>query len=773
MDISNATAKAEPTSTCGSCAGHSAPAALPAAPGENTTRFHIATMDCAAEESEIRRAVDPIAGIRNLRFDLGRRLLDLSGTLQAVTQAEAAMRRIGFDPQPVAAAAEPAAAAGTAADSPAGPAPFGAGLWRLIAALLLALGAEALAFFAPDLLPWRAATMALAFTAIALAGLGTYKKGLAALRAGRLNINALMTVAVTGAFAIGQWPEAAMVMALYAIAELIEARAVDRARNAIRSLLALAPEDADVRQPDGSWSRVATTLVPVGASVRIRPGERVPLDGSVTEGRSAVDQAPVTGESIPVDKGPGDQVYAGTINQDSALEIRVTAPASDSTLARIIHAVEQAQGSRAPTQRFVDRFAAVYTPAVFGLAVALVMLAPTLAGWTWMQAIYKALVLLVIACPCALVISTPVTVVSGLAAAARRGILIKGGVFLEQARGLRAVAMDKTGTLTEGKPRLVAFDAVTEAVDGARLALLAKSLAARSDHPVSKAIAQGLEGATIEVHGFAAEAGRGVRASVDGTEVVLANHRWIEERGQCSPAIEARLQVHEQAGRSVTLLASADGVLAICAVADTLKPSSAAAVKELKALGVTPVMLTGDNPATARAIATAVGIDEVQANLLPEEKLAAIQALQSRWGPSAMAGDGINDAPALAQADIGIAMGGAGTHTAMEAADVVIMNDDLQRVPETIRLSRATHRVLWQNISLALGIKAVFLLLAVFDNATMWMAVFADMGASLLVVFNGLRLLRTHSTNSPAQANHLATSSAADAPIGAAGGTGH
>jgi Cd2+/Zn2+-exporting ATPase len=398
--------------------------------------------------------------------------------------------------------------------------------------------------------------------------------------------------------------------------------------------------------------------------------------------------------------------------------------------------------------------------------VALVLLAPTLAGWTWMQAIYKALVLLVIACPCALVISTPVTVVSGLAAAARRGILIKGGAFLEQARGLRAVAVDKTGTLTEGKPRLVAFDALTDALDGARLVQLAKSLAARSDHPVSKAIAQGLDGATIDVQGFAAEAGRGVRAIVDGADYALANHRWIEERGQCSPAIEARLHAHEQAGRSVTLLASADAVLAICAVADTLKPSSAAAVKELKALGVTPVMLTGDNPATARAIATAVGIDEVQANLLPEEKLAAIQALQSRWGQSAMTGDGINDAPALAQADIGIAMGGAGTHTAMEAADVVIMNDDLQRVPETIHLSRATHRVLWQNIVLALGIKAVFLLLAVFGTATMWMAVFADMGASLLVVFNGLRLLRTRTPDSPVQANHLGSAAAPASPSG-------
>ena len=304
------------------------------------------------------------------------------------------------------------------------------------------------------------------------------------------------------------------------------------------------------------------------------------------------------------------------------------------------------------------------------------------------------------------------------------------------------VALDKTGTLTEGKPRLVAFETVSTTVDESRLMLMAKSLATRSDHPVSKAIADGLEGDTVEVKAFAAAPGRGVQASVDGTAVVLGNHRWIEERGQCSPAIEARLKVHEEAGRSVTLLASDEGVLAICAVADTIKPSSTAAIAALKAMGVTPVMLTGDNVATARFIAAQAGITEVHGNLLPEEKLGVIKEMQSRLGVTAMTGDGINDAPALAQADIGFAMGGAGTHTAMDAADVVIMNDDLQRLPETIRLSRRTQAVLWQNISIALGIKAVFLVLAVSNNASMWMAVFADMGASLLVVFNGLRLLR-------------------------------
>jgi len=726
------------------CAGHDHAPSSPAAPADagataaaDITRFRIATVDCTAEESEIRRALDPIAGLRSLRFDLGQRTLAVAGTAEAVQAAVEAMRRVGFDPQPVAPTGD-----ASQHDHDHAAAPRGAVPWRLGAAILLALGAEAVAWFAPGTLVFQLATLALAVAAIALAGLDTYKKGLRAVWAGRLNINALMTVAVTGAVLIGQWPEAAMVMALYALAEWIEARAVDRARHAITGLLALAPDEADVQQADGTWQRLATKAVPVGAIARIRPGERVPLDGTVTVGRSAIDQAPVTGESIPVDKAPGDPVYAGTINQAAALEFRVTAAATDSTLARIIHAVEHAQGARAPTQRFVDRFAAVYTPAVFVLAVALVVLAPVLAGWTWLQAVYKALVLLVIACPCALVISTPVTVVSGLAAAARRGILIKGGVFLERARKIKAVALDKTGTLTEGRPRLVAFEAVSAEADVARLTRWAKSLAARSDHPVSKALAAGLESPLAEVEAFAAAPGCGVQGRIEATDCVLGNSRWIQAQAPFPPELEARLKVHEDAGRTVTLLAAGAEVLAICAVADTLKPSSAAAVAALKALGVRPVMLTGDNFATAQAIATQAGIAELHANLMPEEKLGALQDLQTRLGLTAMAGDGINDAPALAQADIGFAMGAAGTHTAMEAADIVIMNDDLQRLPETLQLSQRTHEVLVQNIAIALGIKAVFLGLAVFGTASMWMAVFADMGASLLVVFNGLRLLR-------------------------------
>jgi len=616
---------------------------------------------------------------------------------------------------------------------------------RLIASLLLACAAEAVAFFAPELLGWRIGSMALAAMAIALAGFETYKMGFAALRAGRLNINALMAVAVSGAFVIGQWPEAAMVMALYAIAELIEARSVDRARGAIQGLLAMAPEDAEVLQADGRWARQLSTAVTVGATLRLRPGERVPLDGVITQGASAIDQSAITGESIPVDKTVGDEVYAGTINQSAELQLRVTAPASDSSLARIIHAVEEAQGARAPTQRFIDKFAAIYTPAVFALSLGVALLMPWLAGWTWLDAIYKALVLLVIACPCALIISTPVTIVSGLAAAARRGILIKGGVYLEEARKLKAVALDKTGTLTAGRPKLVDFQAIADGADQHALEGLALALASRSDHPVSKAIAQGLQSSALaiaEVADFKAAAGRGVEGHIEGIRYALGNQRWIEERGQGSPEIEARLRLHEEAGHTVTLLADERGVLALCAVADTIRPTSLQAVRELIALGVTPVMLSGDNKATVQALASQAGIAQARGQLLPQDKMTAIKDLQQRYGATGMAGDGINDAPALAQADIGFAMGGAGTHAAMDAADVVVMNDDLQRLPETIRLSRRARAILLQNISLALGIKAAFLIAALLGHASMWMAVFADMGASLLVVFNGLRMLR-------------------------------
>ena len=730
----------------------------------DSVTWRIPNMDCAAEESEIRHALRDVAGVQRLAFRLGARELAVDALPGALPGIEAALKGAGFAPTgTVGAAPAPSVAASScgaccgsgcgsaaavAAPVDAKPSPWQAltlapGLSRTVAALVLALGAELLSAFGPESVQWLG--MALAVAAVALAGLSTYIKGFNALRRGRLNISALMTGAVTGAFLIGEWPEAAMVMALYALAEWLEARAVDRARGAIGGLLEMAPDTVEQRDAHGHWHAAKAADVPLGAVIRVKPGTRLPLDGVVTAGRSAIDQAPVTGESLPVDKAEGDAVYAGTLNQTGVLEVRVTAGARDTQLARIIHAVEQAQSERAPTQAFIDRFAAVYTPAVFVLALAVALLGPWLAGWTWLTAIYKALVLLVIACPCALVIATPVTIVSALANAARRGVLVKGGVYLEEARRLKAVALDKTGTLTLGKPVLVAHELLSNQELKATVLSAAAALSAHSAHPVSQAIAQGLAAQGVaagNVEHFVDQPGHGVEGVVGGQRLRLISQRAAEALGLGSALLTERLAAHQAQGRSVSLLVSDTAVLALFAVADTVKDHAPEAVRELHALGVQTVMLSGDHPAAAQAVAGTAGVAEAHGQLLPGDKLARIAELQARLGPTAMVGDGINDAPALAAADIGIAMGSAGTDIAMEAADVVVMNDDLRRLPGLIRLSRRTHGVLWQNIVLALGIKAAFLGLALAGLATMWMAVFADMGASLIVVANGLRMLR-------------------------------
>ena len=730
----------------------------------DSVTWRIPNMDCAAEESEIRHALRDVAGVQRLAFRLSARELAVDALPGALPGIEAALKGAGFAPTgTVGAAPAPSVAASScgaccgsgcgsaaavAAPVAAPPSAWQAltlapGLSRTVLALVLALGAELLSAFGPESVQWLG--MVLAVAAVALAGLSTYIKGFNALRRGRLNISALMTVAVTGAFLIGEWPEAAMVMALYALAEWLEARAVDRARGAIGGLLEMAPDTVEQRDAHGHWHAAKAADVPLGAVIRVKPGTRLALDGVVTAGRSAIDQAPVTGESLPVDKAEGDAVYAGTLNQTGVLEVRVTAGARDTQLARIIHAVEQAQSERAPTQAFIDRFAAVYTPAVFVLALAVALLGPWLAGWSWLTAIYKALVLLVIACPCALVIATPVTIVSALANAARRGVLVKGGVYLEQARRLKAVALDKTGTLTLGKPVLVAHELLSNQELKATVLSAAAALSAHSAHPVSQAIAQGLAAQGVaagNVEHFVDQPGHGVEGVVGGQRLRLISQRAAEALGLGSALLTERLAAHQAQGRSVSLLVSDTAVLALFAVADTVKDHAPEAVRELHALGVQTVMLSGDHPAAAQAVAGAAGVAEAHGQLLPGDKLARIAELQARLGPTAMVGDGINDAPALAAADIGIAMGSAGTDIAMEAADVVVMNDDLRRLPGLIRLSRRTHGVLWQNIVLALGIKAAFLGLALAGLATMWMAVFADMGASLIVVANGLRMLR-------------------------------
>jgi Cd2+/Zn2+-exporting ATPase len=612
--------------------------------------------------------------------------------------------------------------------------------WMIACSGIAALLAE-LVYFVNDGVHWSVIVLALA--SISTGGLSTYKKGWIALKNRNLNMNALMSIAVTGAMLIGHWPEAAMVMFLFALAEVIEAKSLDRARNAIRGLMDLTPETATVRQQDGNWMDIAAKDVALDMVVRVKPGERIALDGVIVNGQSAINQAPITGESLPVEKGVNDTVFAGTINEAGSFEYRVTARASDSTLARIIHAVESAQGSRAPTQRFVDQFALIYTPAVFVVALLMAVVPPLAMGAAWMGWIYKALVLLVIACPCALVISTPVTIVSGLAAAARKGILIKGGVYLEGGRKLTVLALDKTGTITHGKPAQTDFQVLSG--EEAMVRSLAASLAARSDHPVSQAIARAAQDGGIaqrDVTDFSAIPGRGVRGQIDGQVLHLGNHRLIAELGLSTPDLETMLEALERQGKTAVMLAAPDKVLSLFAVADTVKETSRQAIADLHALGVRTIMLTGDNPHTAEAIAKQVGIDEARGNQLPEDKLKAIESVVGGDGQVGMVGDGINDAPALARADIGFAMGAAGTDTAIETADVALMDDDLRKIPAFVRLSRTTASILTQNIVLALGIKAVFLVLTFTGHATMWMAVFADMGASLLVVFNGLRLLR-------------------------------
>lgn len=715
---------ATPASRCCAAQPASPEQALTPAAGEQVSRIHIEQMDCPTEERLIRQQLTGMTGVGALQFNLLQRVLSVSHMPERREAVIAAIRELGFSPRLLVDDARP---------EPTQHKPW----WPLALAGVVALAAEVVHFAGGA--AWLGA--ALALLAILTSGVETYRKGWVALRHRTLNINALMSIAVTGAVLIGQWPEAAMVMVLFAIAEHIEARSLGRARDAISGLLALAPEQASVQQEDGSWRGIAATEIAVGARVRVRPGERVALDGTVVGGRSTVNQAPITGESMPVEKQTGDSVFAGTINQNGTLEYRVTAAAGQTTLARIIHAVEQAQSEQAPTQRFVDRFAALYTPAVCLLALLMAVLLPLFLGGGWYDWIYRALVLLVVACPCALVISTPVTIVSALAAGARRGLLIKGGVHLEQGGQLNLIALDKTGTLTEGRPVQTDFELLAGG-NAERAQQLAASLAARSDHPVSRALASANQQPLLEVDAFTAIPGQGVSGLLNGERYYLGNARLAVGRGLMTSDIQDRLSQLEREGKSLVLLCSEQQALGLFAVADTLKLGSRDAIRELHALGVESMILSGDNAPTVQAIATQVGIDTAHGNLLPDDKLALIRQASNAGRRVAMVGDGINDTPALAAADIGFAMAAAGSDTAIETADVALMDDDLRKLPAFIRLSRRTLRVLRQNIWLALGIKAVFVGLTLAGSATMWMAVFADMGVSLLVVFNGLRLLR-------------------------------
>lgn len=711
-------------------------------------------MDCPTEEQIIRNRLRTVRGVLGLEFDLMNRRLTVEHTLDDPRDIQSALESVGMDPVPL----DNSLADSEEVEHRSSVRTVDKALMGLSGAL--ALGAELVAWSTGNETSWT--VISLAVLSIALGGRETLRKGLISLRTLTLNINFLMSIAIVGAIAIGQWPEAAMVTFLFGLAEMIEAFSLDRARLAIRSLLELKPELAEVRMPDGTWKDLPATEVQIGQTVRVKPGERIALDGRVLAGTTTINQAPITGESMPVEKGPGDTVFAGTVNERGSFEFEATTTGGNTTLARIIKAVQKAQSQRAPTQRFVDQFAKYYTPAVVILSILVAAIPPLFFSQAFQPWLYKSLVLLVIACPCALVISTPVTVVSGLATAARSGILVKGGVYLENGRRLRIIALDKTGTLTQGAPRVTdVIPLVDRSAD--ELHQIAASIDALSEHPVASAIVAGWTGADrtepgsetperktaarkghelLEVEGFDSITGRGVKATLNGTTYYLGNHRLVHELDVCGPHVEEKLEALETQAKTVVVLMTNREALAVIAVADTLRQSSIRAVADLHALGLQTVMLTGDNSLTAKAIARTVGIDDARGDLLPEDKLAAIDELVRVHKAVGMVGDGINDAPALAKATIGFAMGAAGTDTALETADVALMQDDLRKLPEFIRLSRRTAAVLAQNIAIAIGIKAVFFVLALGGIATLWMAVFADLGASLLVVFNGLRLLR-------------------------------
>lgn len=684
----------------------------------------IEDMDCPTEERLIRDKFKEVAEIETLEFNLIKRILKIKHRYTTIEPlqhmiGELGMQAVPYEQQIIQTNLTPKATL------------------LLSVAGVLALSSEILHYLEmPTIL-----SAILAIITILLVGLPTYYKGFIAIKNKALNINALMTIAVTGALLIGQWPEAAMVIVLFTIAEYIEALSLQRARNAIGDLLQLAPTTADVQQSDTTWKTIPAEEVTLGDIVRVKPGQRIALDGEIVTGQTTIDQSAITGESMPIEKGIGDAVYAGTVNGNQAFTFKVVRLANDTTLARIIQRVEEAQSSRAPTQRFVDQFSKYYTPTVVGIAL-LVALA-TIPAWistgtftiAW---IYKALILLVIACPCALVISTPVTIVSGLARAAKLGILIKGGTYLEQGSKLQWLAVDKTGTLTLGKPSQTDYQNFGNNID---VQQLAGSLANHSDHPVSIAIAKATTTPFLDVENFEAMLGKGTKGDINGQTYYLGNYKLIEELALATDTNLAAIESYEKQGKTVTLLTNKQQILGLFAVADTVKQTSQQAIKELHDLGIKVIMLTGDNLHAAQNIANQLGIDEVKAKLLPEDKLNVIEEKINNHQTVGMVGDGINDTPALARADIGFAMGAIGTDSAIETADVALMDDDLRKLPAFIKLSKMTRQLLIQNISFALGIKLIFLIITLLGFGTLWMAIFADIGVSLLVVFNGLRLL--------------------------------
>jgi len=714
--------------------------------------FKIRGMDCAEEVGVLKREVGPlVGGERHLTFDLLRGKMGVRSPSIAAGDVIRAVNKTGMQAELWIETANP-----TAGRDPKTRIWSGRNIATVLSGMMTlagfvvhvalrggfgeALGSEGLG---------QAHHVPLAARLVYLAGVvagGWYvaPKALFALRRLRPDMNLLMAIAVIGAAMIGEWLEAALVSFLFALSLALEAWSVGRARRAVEALLDLAPPTVRVLS-DGRETEMVPDEVSLGSVFLVKPGERIALDGEVLRGNSEVNQAPITGESIPMFKEPGAQVFAGTINGDGVLEVRTTKITSDTTLAHIIQMVGAAQAKKAPSERWVEQFARYYTPIVFISATLVFLVPPLLLGRNWQEWIYRALVLLVIGCPCALVISTPVSVVAALAASARNGVLIKGGAYVEAPARLKAIAMDKTGTLTEGRPRVSQVFPEPD-VSEHELLELAATMESQSDHPLARAIVEYTQKEGIRprvVSDFKVIQGKGAEATIDGSQYWLGSHRYLEERLQETVEIHNRLEQLAGSGQSVVVVGDQRRVIGMITLADAVRTASRDVLRQLRAEGIEHiVMLTGDNKPTAEAIARATGVDEVHAELLPEDKVRSIEKLVESYQRVAMVGDGVNDAPAMARATLGIAMGAMGSDTAIEAADIALMSDDLSKLPWLVRHSRRALSVIRQNIVLSLTVKALFVVLTFAGFASLWAAIAADMGVSLLVIFNALRLLR-------------------------------
>ena len=697
---------------------------------QNSVELQIRNLSCQDCSAKVEKGVLALPGVDQVLIDLtsGKMSARIDPSQTDSSGLVAKVSELGYDSYPIGSKEKPA------------------GTWTLYRLHILtgasgALWVLATALFYAEVSQMAVRTIYLAGILAALWGIG--RQILSSVKQLSLDMNILMTAAVIGAIALGEWTEGAMVIFLFALAQLIESYSLHRANRAIESLMDLSPDTVTLL--DGiNEETVSPEVVPVGSRILVRPGERIGLDGEVQSGRSAVNQATVTGEALPVDKAPGDEVFAGTINGEGALVVRTTHPASDSTVARIIALVRDAKNAQAPSQRFIDAFTKIYTPIVFAGAIAFTLVPVLAFGLPFSVWFYRSLVILLVACPCAFVIATPVTIVSGLAAAARSGLLIKGGLAMEKAARIRAVAFDKTGTLTEGKPRVVKVIG-TNSIREKTLLGLAASVEQHSGHILGEAIADYARELDCEIPtatDVRALPGLGAVGTVDGREIFVGSHRFFHDEDLCSDELHRAATGLEGTAKTLVFVASKREPKGVIVLSDAIRENGREAMDALRKAGIEHLtMLTGDNPVEAKVVADRLGLDEVRAELMPEQKVEALAALRERFGAVAMVGDGINDAPALAASDFGIAMG-AGSDQALETADAALISGQLTRLAPLLSLARTTLSRVKTNTAIALGIKGLFLVLAVGGWATLWMAVFADMGASLIVIANGVRLLR-------------------------------